>query len=67
MCKNVLLFYSKSSGQVEATGTAMDIRGLKIYDGDVNDKVTSKYHLALPRVFRGYSVSFTSYSLGEVS
>ena len=39
----------------------------KIYNGDFNENVTLKYHFALSKFFRGYSISFTSYNSGEVS
>ena len=41
-------------------------RDLKIYDGDVVENVTSKYDFVAVYVFRDYSVSFTSYNVGEV-
>lgn len=43
------------------------IRDLQIYDGDVNENVSSKYHFAPVEVFHDYSISFRSYNVGEVS
>lgn len=40
---------------------------LRSATGTVDENVTSKYNLALSKVFRDYSVSFTSYNMGEVS
>ena len=39
----------------------------KIYVGDFNENVASKFHFALTEFFRGYSILFISYNLGEVS
>ena len=38
----------------------------KIYDRDVDENVTSEYNFALVLVFRDFSISFTSYNVGEV-
>ena len=47
--------------------TSVDNRDLKIYDNDVDENVTAKENFALVKVFRDYSISFTSHNVGEVS
>ena len=50
------------------SGLQNDVRDFKIYDGEVNENVTSKYNFALLQVFRDNSISlFSSYNVGEVS
>ena len=40
---------------------------LRSTTGTVDENVTSKSNLAISKVFRDYSVSITSYNMGEVS
>ena len=42
-------------------------RDFEIYDGDFDENATSKYNFPLSFTFRICSISFMSYSVGEVS